>query len=1154
MFIGLGGSGGKTLRYLKRDLRRWMDENGAADEPLPEAWQFLHIDTPTAVDGVGLNPAVVPMLDKDEYLGLVQSGVSFSAVQTQLDGNTALHDEMQTWRVPPAALGVPIGQGAGQFRAIGKTVALTFLPTIRQRIQQSLDRLNNARNESQLSQLYRKITGNAPTQSSDIVYVIVSSLAGGTGAGLLLPVADLLRGLDPVAGGNSMAVLYTPEVFSSLGGAMTGGVQANSLAAISELLNGYWWGGDNRRGSTIVEPKQTPSLASAGVPNALPQSGPGFPFLVGRTNSSGLTFGTPEDLFENVGRTLVAWAVDPVVSDELVAFVIGNWKNAASTHAQGDVLVYAPQNEFSWLDHETGYPNFSGLGFARVTLGIEWFEKYAQRRLAYDGLEWVARAGIDSPQAEYHAQRLNSSIPAEIAEAWAKDELPYFLRKCGLSELGLDENQIQESLTPSDLGQLQQQAQQSALSNSGINSSAAMPGRNWTIQIETAVGNALQIFEEAFDKSLNSHLDGWIEESQNRVLIAIEEQISRTGLMVAAEAVRQAAELLVGSVVRELRDVDYERYLRWMSAWKDEISAKISDAGAGKIQPGDPVLQQALENGMIYGLHVAQVEIVGKAILLTEDFAQNFLMPLSQALSDAHSDAVNSLAAVSDWPQWSQTKPPQNACPPITEFSLIDPSEYTGLFDVNLVESIPNEHRSTPREYVRNEIITGLFLREMIAQGQDSKEELGELLTIELRHPWYPKPGAVQSMNLKPQSQAVIGIRTSANDFEKRSNRWLNRELTAFGELLSESLNSFLDTAQKRRINKVNGSDIEKRQARFISQLVAAYRQADPLVNINRGLFGLVHPQTKLNDPRKVISQIPLQGHPMEDQVREELKALGYSDSQVDKILTTDTRADRVNYIDITSFLWAPHSILVIESLTKPIATNWKASVQSGAISSFWSKRRATKLQDFVPVPQAVLYALVRGWIIANQLGILQRNPTRIHLGRTGNVDRGIADFPNPTLSRAAGSGDELSVVLESLSLALVECSVTSDLRPLAAYSRLRDIGRSADGAMYQYTSVCPELDRFLSTGAVDDGIESPKVKGNSQVERAQDFLRRLNALANEITSQCDQKRQQCLVNPGRLSDPPLFTGFEPVILKAIEDLKELVARYEDQEMDRIDL
>ena len=41
LFIGLGGSGGKTLRFLKRDLLQMMQEKGIDEPRIPDAWQFL---------------------------------------------------------------------------------------------------------------------------------------------------------------------------------------------------------------------------------------------------------------------------------------------------------------------------------------------------------------------------------------------------------------------------------------------------------------------------------------------------------------------------------------------------------------------------------------------------------------------------------------------------------------------------------------------------------------------------------------------------------------------------------------------------------------------------------------------------------------------------------------------------------------------------------------------------------------------------------------------------------------------------------------------------------------------------------------------------------------------------------------------------------
>ena len=80
VFVGLGGSGGKTLRFLKRDLRHWLTEhNGPESRGIPEGFQFLHIDTPTVQDGLSMKGA--EMLPDKEYLGLVGPGVTFNSEQ-----------------------------------------------------------------------------------------------------------------------------------------------------------------------------------------------------------------------------------------------------------------------------------------------------------------------------------------------------------------------------------------------------------------------------------------------------------------------------------------------------------------------------------------------------------------------------------------------------------------------------------------------------------------------------------------------------------------------------------------------------------------------------------------------------------------------------------------------------------------------------------------------------------------------------------------------------------------------------------------------------------------------------------------------------------------------------------------------------------------
>src|SRR3954453_11325608 len=121
LFVGLGGSGGKTLRFLRREFEMWLTGEGwTGDFPpgerspgdFPSGWQMIHIDTPTAQDG---GEIYVPLLPASDYLGLVMPGVDFRAVDNKVVA--ASPDEgwrdLAGWRVDPTYLTVPITTGAG---------------------------------------------------------------------------------------------------------------------------------------------------------------------------------------------------------------------------------------------------------------------------------------------------------------------------------------------------------------------------------------------------------------------------------------------------------------------------------------------------------------------------------------------------------------------------------------------------------------------------------------------------------------------------------------------------------------------------------------------------------------------------------------------------------------------------------------------------------------------------------------------------------------------------------------------------------------------------------------------------------------------------------------------------------------------------------
>src|SRR6478752_1344153 len=119
LLVGVGGSGGKTLRIVREDLLRRLRQTGGWEtDDLPAAWQFIHIDVPTHADG---DDADLPdQLPERQYKGMVATGVDYAAIDTAIlqKGGRTFADAVATWRPDPNAVNVSPAKGAGQYRTL----------------------------------------------------------------------------------------------------------------------------------------------------------------------------------------------------------------------------------------------------------------------------------------------------------------------------------------------------------------------------------------------------------------------------------------------------------------------------------------------------------------------------------------------------------------------------------------------------------------------------------------------------------------------------------------------------------------------------------------------------------------------------------------------------------------------------------------------------------------------------------------------------------------------------------------------------------------------------------------------------------------------------------------------------------------------------
>ena len=1124
LFVGLGGSGGKTLRFLKREVTRWTAARDAGTR-LPSGWQFLHIDTPVVADGDEIDD-LAPRLASDEYFGLIGAGMDFRALQNILDGDRSLHTELQTWRVEPAGLNVGVQLGAGQMRAVGQSVAMAYALQIRQRLEERVRRISGPSSRAELGELYHRVEGQPPEAESNMYIVVVSSLAGGTGAGLLNLVCDILRALDTPAGDNIFGILYTPEVFHALGGASIGGVYPNSLAALCEMLNGSWWQGSETDTSGLAAPKESAVLRGAGLPSAQERSGPNYPFLVGRVGAGGIDYGTPDRLFEMTGRSLLSWMTDRAVQARFVAYTAGNWANSALAQPQGDILV--DQGE----THERGVPCLSALGFSRLSMGTEHLERYAWQRITKDALSHLTRYHSDSDEALGVRRELESDDPDLVLRSIAEHHCATFWRATRLTEAGPDENEIVDDLIPADHDGLVSEFERRAMELAGLEEdSRPVEASKWRAAIIEAVGEAQQEFERKYRAELEAATHSWITAASERIVGAAEAVVADRGLLVTAEICAMTASYLRDDVYRDLTEEDLPRYRRWSQGWQTAVNEDL-DGMRGKVRSSDVRLSEAVRRGVDYAAWAGNALVVERAGQLSRETAERVLEPLRNALLNAYSVAEADANRTVTWVGWNDEPPPDSSRPPAGDFPLIDPDAYPRVFADLLARDIGGTSRPLEqRETVRRLVISGSF-----RDSTSSELHANQLRCIEVTRDWWPSAAVTVGGSHSP---AVLraSIRTGLDELRERTLEWLRRPGAAWQRQLSTTIRGFVGTGDAHDAAALSEAELERNRTRLLAQLGAALGAAAPLINLDSGLLGLVHPGSAHVKPKLHLSAVPLEAHPVEHELRALLARMDLQDEDINAVLNSDAS---VSHIDITSSLPAPISVLAVESLLRPIAERWHQCDTPTRRSDFWSRRRAQTLDAFVPVPQALLRCLARGWYTGRLLGLIARKSESFEIYSPDK--RAAVPFPPYLLStpRAQGEVDMLAVVLEGLALAYVEVCRSGTLDSLVAYTALRELGRSSPGnALYSYGWLHPALEEWIDRASAPAGVlATPLLEVGSASASAQEphgvtEPQGRAALLADICDQTratyqqlfDENRRECEADPAKMSRSPHWVG-----------------------------
>ena len=192
--------------------------------------------------------------------------------------------------------------------------------------------------------------GSASSEPQVPTVIVVSSLAGGSGAGVFLDACDVLSIVGGEWASESVGILYAPDIFAELkDGGEERGVNPNALATISELCAAYF-------NSEKPTDSEYSLFEKAGLPPGdLDQRGPRFPFLVGGSNGL-VNFGEQNDTLPSHGPNTSAWVLSSRVQDSVGAYLKTNWQQSTIEMADRSSLG---------LNGEAGMTPLNALGSER---------------------------------------------------------------------------------------------------------------------------------------------------------------------------------------------------------------------------------------------------------------------------------------------------------------------------------------------------------------------------------------------------------------------------------------------------------------------------------------------------------------------------------------------------------------------------------------------------------------------------------------------------------------------------------------------------------------------------------------------------------------------------------------------------------------------
>lgn len=1031
LIIGLGGSGGKTIRSMKQALTRKL-ESARYEGGLPAAWQFLQIDT--TYDGIKF-PA--PMLPLEEFHCVVPDGDGFYDVLASITnrGNVSdQHKMLSGWGVRYSA--ISIQAGAGQIRAIGRQVGVADSVGTLGAIRSAISKMQAPTAFAELGSVAKALGAEDPKSDTPQAFII-SSLAGGSGAGMFMDVAELVkRATAQNWAQEAVSFLYTAEVFSSIGAAGKD-VAKNSLGAMNELIASKWVGISER--SELLYSKL--GLA-AGNSAGKREYGCKGNFLIGARNDQntdirvGVDGEGMDEVFLTVGEALAGAVSNDEISEFLYQRAFVNVTQVASAK---DISGLAPES--ANVDNPTYAA--AGIGFGQLTLGADRIVDYvadAMSRLQTEKLLWP----------EYAMTLLKDGVSVrELIQEKSAQVWPNFLVDSGLDERG-SQNQIIDALLPD---QLQDRIKQyvGGLIKKNISSTAKPIER-----FSRAVWSEWETESDSFLKNLKSEMgskaETWVPAIQERMRDLVARELMLNGYAVLTDLSQRLETELKEHVIPELIR-DHNDLAKAVSGFdRRAFEARVVEIADGLVGVGIQNVQflERFNSSLVKVLDFQVNSYINDlAASLVKDMLSFFIEPLIKQLADARERIQGVPKAdllpngtknpYKNFPEWASGIVPNRYKSRTIERILIDATDYESTYEFYSgrdANGVPPFQQS---------VSSSLLGKKMNPMPGDKNEQT--LITVNNR--WTTSVRDAQGPMGSAVSEADWKFHTDLAELSENNRRWLKHEDSSFGKFTDMSIREFVSAKSESQAVRTI------RENKFVSEYSAMLKIASPLVLLNPRASAHIIAAGDGGSALKILLESNRIPFAIDSNVGQAcvgvLNQQGYDPGGpgfASKWFDAGSNASSM-------FAAATHTASLptwaFASLTDPILEQIalsKNKVQTW--DQFWDGRRSRPLVEAIPFETEMRRSIITGWFISRLfgMGVVEKVTT----GRTVKVWNptlqvpGWSTFPSPLISTAGADTKKDSWVLPQLlvsaGIALSEFGKSGDADSINGYRLLKYLGR----------------------------------------------------------------------------------------------------------------